>query len=1225
MRSITRSPISRYLLALAVLGVAACNHEAQPSKASKTSTESGESASSSAAEATKAKGAVSIKSLIRNADLGVTGYVSGDLTPKSSIAPETIVRNYATQNGATLDVGSDVSVVKSFVNDRGETIVKVEQTLDGVPVEGTLQSYTVAADGVLKVISGVNLPKLRLDAGSVFLLTAEDAIEIAKSELKRQGRPTDEFSASPTIIRASDGRVHCAFKVLVGLTEPAVEAWEVTVDATEGHVLSTREALYHEAVTMTGTGPYGDKRILHGWKGAVAQLGIIPALPYALVDLSRPPPAGRVRDDGTPLSVQTYEHTPASAYSATANRAIASDDNGTILAGYVTETKDNYHAVDTHFYMGKFAEFLTERYRRFSFDDQGAHFVATCHSLFPTSTGGLSPNNAAFSPATKQIYIGDGDGTQFGPFATAETIGHEFTHALIDSETYLPYVYETGAINEGLADFFGEVFGVYADGTAPDWKKMGKEYTPNVSGDAYLDYKNPQSNGFPDHLENRYKGTKDRTGVHLNAAILTKAFSLMSDGGVFHTVTVPAIGMEKLSQILYNVIVERLTPQTNFEQFAVATIEMSAVLYGNDSVEHASTKAGFQAVGIQNNVEQWDYLTDSPFATGEEFSGVALGDKIYIVGGSRGLEPSSKETWEYGITTNEWTRKSDMLTTRLNARTVALHDKLYVLNGFVDDTYNVPGTTVEEYDPATDHWQTIGELPFTLGATQKLLAAEEATAYDLASQDTWVRIHSGTLPNGATLRVTMQSSDDTFATVETVSTATLTQSNHDLWIQRVSPAAHRVVVTAVGQSAEVSIAATQFRAFGSAVAHEDSIYVVGGTLGVPYLNSPGMDAFNVVTRTWIRGLPGPAKPRHSGSAVVANVGGVPKLMLFFGFHNGDYLREIDSYDFASGQWSTAGLVPEDVKLLDASPVVYRNQLHFVGGSTTTATDIGLLVAPAGGATLVYDVNSGNWYTNQLLGMPANMGVPAVSRDTLFYVSTPDPFASIYDLPKLRVTAFDPLRINIIESEPAATLHWTKFDGTTQSRLVVNGTQRYAGTGTDYVDGDWFGVPRKRVSQAGQVHPLYGSITSKGLCTTWAMVGDVNEDGTINASDVSLLGAATEGGKVLPRLAQVAADMDGNNVVDNQDLGILSTYVATGANPPRIGEKSLIVFGDLTNDGKVDYRDARRLEQGILGSEPLSLAQAAAADVDGNQRLNSTDVSYIKRYTLNRDVVFPAAK
>jgi thermolysin len=1224
MRQIVGASIFRCFLVLGVLGIAACNNDTHRNEATNLPPPNVKQGADSKGSKT-ATNQKNVGALIKNEKLGVTGYVSGNLTLPSSSDKESIVRNYATQNGASLNVGNDVSVIKSFVNDRDETIVKVQQTLNGVPVEGTLQAYTVAKDGVLKAVSGVNLPDLQLKDGSSFTLSSEEAIEIAKSELNRSPQATDEYSASQVILHDSANLGLSAIKVLVSFSEPAVEAWEITIDATDGQVLSKRTALYNEAVTMTGTGPYGDKRTLQGWKGEMPQLGITPTLPYALIDVTRQAPGGRGRADGLPLSVQTYEHTPASDAFERVTRAIASDDNGTILAGYVSETANNYHAVDAHYYMGKFVDFLRERFNRFSFNDQGDHLIATCHSLFSDGKGGRTPNNAGFSSVTNQIYIGDGDGSQFGSFANVETIGHEFTHAVIQSEAELPYVYETGAVNEGLADFFGEVFGEYADGIAPDWKKMAQEYTPNVSGDAYLDYKNPQANGFPDHLENRYKDSKDNLGVHRNAAILTKAFSLMSDGGTFHTVTVPAIGMEKLSRILYDVIVERLTPQTNFEQLAAAAVDMSAALYGTDSIEYKSVRTGFYAVGIQNNVEQWDYLTESPFQTGEEFGGVALGDKVYVVGGSRGLVGTSKETWEYDIATNTWTRKSDMPSTRIFPRVVTAHDKIYVVNGYTDDAYNVPGTTIDQYDPATDQWQTVGELPTKVVVPTRTLAPGETLMYEYGANESVIRIKTGTLPSGGSLHVELQVSNDDFETFEVIGSGDLSKSNYDYHISRFSSSC-RLVFTAVGQSAEVALETVPYRGYAPVVAEGDNIYIVGGTLGYGTMNRDGMDRFDIVNKTWTMDLPGPVKARHSASATVATVGGKSKLMLFFGFHNGEYLREIDSYDISSGEWSVVGSIPEGVKLLDASPVFYRNKLHFVGGSTTDGTLWGTpLGAPSGGSTLVYDVDNGNWYTNQLLGMPSNNGISTVSRDSIVYVSSPDPFSGIYNPPSLRVTAFDPLRINVIDSDSTATLRWSKFDNSTQSKLIVDGTPRYTGTGTEYLDSTWYGAPRKRVSQAQQEHPIYGSITSKNLCTSWEMVGDVNEDGVINANDVSLLGAATQGGTVLSRLAQVAADIDGNNVVNSEDLGLLSTYVMTHKTTPRIGQKIIIVFGDLTNDGKVDYRDALRLDQGILGTQPLSLSQVAAADVDGNQRLNTTDVSYIKRYTLNHDVVFPVVK
>jgi Zn-dependent metalloprotease len=54
-------------------------------------------------------------------------------------------------------------------------------------------------------------------------------------------------------------------------------------------------------------------------------------------------------------------------------------------------------------------------------------------------------NNAFWSGDVKQMFYGDGDGVDAGPFSLgADVVGHELTHGITDYQSKLYYFNESG-------------------------------------------------------------------------------------------------------------------------------------------------------------------------------------------------------------------------------------------------------------------------------------------------------------------------------------------------------------------------------------------------------------------------------------------------------------------------------------------------------------------------------------------------------------------------------------------------------------------------------------------------------------------------------------------------------------------------------------------------------------------------------------------------------------
>ena len=219
--------------------------------------------------------------------------------------------------------------------------------------------------------------------------------------------------------------------------------------------------------------------------------------------------------------------------------------------------------------------------------------------------------NNAFWYQNKMSY-GDGNGSTFSPLVTLDIAGHEMTHGVTQYTAGLTYANESGALNESMSDVFGAMVESYARGgaiTADTWKIGEQCYTPaNGTGDAlrYMDNPHLAGNGGytadddPDHYAERYTGTADSGGVHINSGIGNKAFYLAVAGGTHHRsgVTVTGMGSTNAARIWYRALTVYMTSSTNFSGARTATLNAATDLFGSGSAQYNTTAATWCAVGV---------------------------------------------------------------------------------------------------------------------------------------------------------------------------------------------------------------------------------------------------------------------------------------------------------------------------------------------------------------------------------------------------------------------------------------------------------------------------------------------------------------------------------------------------------------------------------------------------------------------------------------------------
>lgn len=222
----------------------------------------------------------------------------------------------------------------------------------------------------------------------------------------------------------------------------------------------------------------------------------------------------------------------------------------------------------------------------------------------------------------------------YGPsYAVAlDVVGHEVTHGVIIHEADLVYSDESGAVNESLADIFGTLIEFTVTPQQANWvigeSLPGRSLTrplrsladPPLSSDTKArlfdrsrDYSLTDNYGQPDHYSEYLRlddplcnSTWDYLNgcVHFNSGILNKMAFLIAEGGRHHDVTVQGIGRQKLGRLAYRALTTRLNPTSKLAQageafFAACEDLASAKGSGFSMADCAQVDAARVAVGLK--------------------------------------------------------------------------------------------------------------------------------------------------------------------------------------------------------------------------------------------------------------------------------------------------------------------------------------------------------------------------------------------------------------------------------------------------------------------------------------------------------------------------------------------------------------------------------------------------------------------------------------------------
>ncbi|MFI0264571.1 M4 family metallopeptidase [Streptomyces sp. NPDC017056] len=248
-------------------------------------------------------------------------------------------------------------------------------------------------------------------------------------------------------------------------------------------------------------------------------------------------------------------------------------------------------AVDAHWAAGQVYDYYRQRHGRDSLDGRGM----AVNSLVGVTQFG-QPYINAFWDGTKMVY-GAGDAEYRTLSAGLDVVGHEMTHGVVEHSANLVYAGQSGALNEAIADYFGnavetDTYGIPTD--SPDSGLLGESLCRN---------KPPRACATRDLNDGRttsksFLGVSfatDNGGVHLNSTIFSGAlWDLRED-----------LGNTLADRIVYKALTEYLTPLDGFTEGRAAVLAAARALNATGPQLRAAERA-FSAHGI---VPGWELAT----------------------------------------------------------------------------------------------------------------------------------------------------------------------------------------------------------------------------------------------------------------------------------------------------------------------------------------------------------------------------------------------------------------------------------------------------------------------------------------------------------------------------------------------------------------------------------------------------------------------------------------
>jgi bacillolysin len=505
--------------------------------------------------------------VVRGRGTAAPSFVAGLRERPSGLPPVAAARAHLRARSGLYRFDPEILDPLETVEDRWGASVRFGQVHRGVPVFGAQYVVHLARSSAGLAAESVNGHVFtELDAASRPRIDAADAERLAL------------LWSRPLVAAKVERPVLTVLPVGPGVLTYRVTLWgsrfgqpakqEVFVDAVTGRLVLAYNALQRDgAVSTSGTTAHGDTVPLEAFERDGE---------YELRDRSREMYERGSREG----QITTHNARATPAYFGNAANIVTSS------SPVFRRSASSTGAVDAHWGAGVVYEYYRGLGRN-SLDDRGSSIVSTVNAADPTT---YEPMFNAFWDGTQMVY--GNPGPIYPLSADLDVVGHELTHGVIQHSANLVYLNQAGAINEAVADYFGNAIDNEVSGIAMDDPAAG------LLGEDLCRPENPEPRDWDCPLRDLnddmttddyvyYLADFDNGGVHLNATIF---------GGALWDVR-EVLDPELADRIVYRALTRFMTPLDDFLDGRAAIVEAARQL-GVTEEQVAAIESVFDAKGI---------------------------------------------------------------------------------------------------------------------------------------------------------------------------------------------------------------------------------------------------------------------------------------------------------------------------------------------------------------------------------------------------------------------------------------------------------------------------------------------------------------------------------------------------------------------------------------------------------------------------------------------------